>query len=304
MTYITQTFYPVFCGLKKYIDSLKQEFFNGYVVLDSGNQKSYLMLIDGEPHAYLTTIQDKSELKSISPRAFNKTAQQDCFVFSYRCAPQYITFFSKYHTAKPIYKNLTSKSISPANLIEKCRKGNFSGIIEGVGKSSKKKAIYFENGKILGVMNISTNDDIFHSKISEPVIYNELNGLLLNLFEFAKETNTIDTASGNRDSLITCYEEIFQFLETNAQVQDFASIWRINAQKLSQQYAFLDPFVAEFKYNDGKIDLWEEIDLKLAGKGIDALCESIAKTMRMPKDQIKEIKNKYKKVLSAYEIRT
>lgn len=292
-----------FLRFNRYVEMLEQEFFNGYVLLDTVSHKCYLMMLDGEPHAHLLKSQDKSEFKAIQPKEFDNLTKEDCFVMSFKCSPQYIEFLSRCHTAKMIYKNLEPENINPEHLIQKCKTGKFSGIIEANGTQAKKKRIYFDKGNMIGTMNIGSNDDMFSPDTSDEQIYESIGTLKLNLYEFAKQANTIESASGSRENLIQCYQEIMQLLEASAGAQDFSSIWRISAMELSKEFSFLDPFVAEFSYANQTIDLWEQVDLKQAAKGMDKLCESIAKTLRMPKDKIKDIKTNYKTVLSAYEIR-
>ncbi|MFH2093636.1 MAG: hypothetical protein ABIJ31_14855 [Pseudomonadota bacterium] len=292
-----------FLRFDPYINFLKHELFNGYVLGDLSDRQCYMMLVDGEPQVYFLKRSNQSTVQSIKPDEFETLIKNNCFIASYKGAPRYITFLSRCHTAKKIYNNLTSDSISPAKLIEKCQAGSFSGCIEANGGSEKKKFVYFDNGKIVGAMNVESNTDLFENQVNTKVLYGVLKNYSLNLYEFSKQMHTYDVVAGYRNSLIQCYQEILQLLEKNAMGQDFSSAWRICAMELSQKYSFMDPFVAEFVFENGKIDLWEEVDTKEAGNAMDELCESIAKKVSMPRDGIKEIKDKYIKILSAYEIR-
>lgn len=294
----------VFLRFDKYLQVLQQEFFNGYIDLDFGDKKCAVLLVDGDPQAILLCLPETSVPKSLTPGKLKELMTDDSFINSYKCSPGFVEFLTRTPTAKLIYDNLTSDKISPGKLIEKCKVGSFSGTIEAnTEKKSQKSYLYFDKGNIIGGLNIDFNDNKFTATPEDENVHKILEKSSANLYEFARQSSTVNDVSGARDSLIQCYEQIFKMLEENAVGQDFSSLWRINARKLSEKYSFLDPFVAEFSYENQKIDLWEEVDAKQAARGMDELCEILAKSLRMPKDGIKDIKDNYKKILVSYEVR-
>ncbi len=287
-----------FIRFEKYIEFLKNEFFNGMVQIENQQNRAFLFMIEGEVQTCCQKTADG--YKRINMMEFSSFLEADSFVSSYRCLPEQIEFFSKLHTAKLIYNDLSSDIINPVKLINRCKTDKFTGYIEADDGSRRSMYIYFLDGRILGAMNLNNREGKFEEKLTDSIIQNRIMNTTINLYKLGNQAHDLNE---DRKHLINCYEEILQILETKSGNRDFSSIWRKAALELSDKYVFLDPFAGEFNFENGKIDLWEKVNVKAFAHGAEELIGSIVKKAGVSEDDINSVKTKYINILGDYEIR-
>ncbi|MBF0573491.1 MAG: hypothetical protein HQK69_07000 [Desulfamplus sp.] len=232
-----------------------------------------------------------------------------------------------------ILDNLFFDSVEFDKFFNQIESKKITGFLQASKSGEPEKYIYFYSGKIFGYMNIKGKDGLFEKNLDKNQIQVALKNSIVKVYsilptsvtDMTKRHSIADNANNqldntktahnqnvtdesnndeNRLSVIECYEQIFELLETNTESAEFTSIWRMCALELSNKYIFLNPFAGEFNYDKGKIDLWEKIDLKIATNALDELINAIAKKANLPKDGIKAIKDNYLNILAAYEIRS
>lgn len=297
-TYYTNL-HSSFLIFDEFLEFLKNEILNGFVLIENNNKKAYMFMFEGEPLSCLTTTD--TGYKKISPIEFSSLPAKDSFVSTCRCFHEQVDFFSKAHTAKQVYNILSKDNIDPEKLINQCRTEKFTGYMETGDKVFKKKIyIYFYKGVILGSMNLNKTDCYFEKAPDNTSIRNKLLNIEMNLYQLSSDV--LDHAKKRR-SLINCFEKIFNGFETQCRNKDFSLVWRKCALELSDKFVFLDPFAGEFNYKNGKIDLWEKININIAAHGIDELIRLIAKRTGIPVHNITTLKNKYSTILADYEIK-
>lgn len=288
-----------FIIFEKYLDFLKNEFLNGFVMIEGNNQKAYMFMFEGEIQSCLCTA--KKGYRKISPIETASFLTADSFISTYRCFHEQVDFFSNAYTAKLVYNNLSSDIINPVKLMNRCQSDDFTGYIEASDAGSNKKIyIYFYNGAVLGTMNLASKDGYFENPVGNTVIQNRIMNTNINLYKLSPEVRDLEK---DRGLVIKCFEEIFNMLEASGKTRDFSSEWRKCALELSDTFVFLDPFAGEFNYKNHKIDVWEKINIKTAAHGMDALVRLIAKKTAVPDSNISAIKNNYLNILADYEIR-
>ncbi len=292
--------HPSFLVFDKFLLFLKNEYLNGFVLLEGSGKKAYLFMFEGETQACLVTS-DSSRYKKITPVDFSALLTPDTVVSTFRCRHEHVEFFTKAHTAKMVYNNLSSDIINPSKLIQRCCTDDFTGYIEAdTGRAGTKMYIYFYKGNILGTMNIGKKEGVFEPPLDDAVIQEKISNTSINLFKLSQDTRNPEK---DHAQLVRCFEEIFNMLEDRSGNRDFASIWRKCALDLSDKFVFLDPFAGEFSYAYRKIDIWEKINIKTAVHGMNELVNLIAKRMAVPESEIASIKNNYLGILADYEIR-
>ena len=298
-TYYTNL-HSSFLVFNKFLEFLKNEFLNGLVIIEDNNKKAYMFMFEGEIQSCLTTT--NTGYKKISPVEFSDLLTQDSYVSTCRCINEQIDFFSKAHTAKQVYTVLSKDNIDPAKLIDQCRTKKITGYMETGDKVLKNKIyIYFYKGVILGSMNLNNKDCYFEKAPDNTSIRDKILNTDIYLYKLSPD---VRDPARDRSSLIDCFEKIFNVLETQGKNKDFSLVWRKCASELSDKFVFLDPFADEFTYKNGKIDLWEKVNLNRAARGIDELTRLIAKKTDIPVDDIMTIKNKYSTILADYEIKS
>jgi len=283
----------------KFLEFLKNEFLNGFVLIEDNSKKAYMFMLEGEIQSCLNTT--NTGYKRIDPVEFSSLLTKNSFVSTCRCFHEQVDFFSKAHTAKRIYNLIAKDNIDPIKFISQYHTEKFTGYLETDEKVSRNKMyIYFYKGIILGTMNINNKDYHFEKTPDNTSIQNKIINTDINVYKLLPDVR--DPAKDRR-LLINCFEKIFNLLETQGNNKDFSLVWRKCALELSDKFVFLDPFAGEFNYKNGKIELWEKITLNTAAHGIDELIRLIAKRTAIPVINIMNIKNKYSNILADYEIK-
>ncbi|MEN8210420.1 MAG: hypothetical protein ABFR31_01770 [Thermodesulfobacteriota bacterium] len=297
-TYYTNL-HSSFLIFDKFLDSLKKEYFNGFILIESNNKKAYLFMFEGESKSCLCTTD--TGYKKINPVELTSLLVKNSFVSACWCVHEKVDFFSQAHTAKQVYSLPAKNSIDPEKLIAKCCQEKFTGYLETGSIIDREKIyIYFDEGNILGSMNVNKKDYYFETTPDKTSIQNKLLNIDIKLYKLSPDVR--DKEKDLR-SLLNCYGKIFKLLETQGKNRDFSSVWRKCALELSDKFIFLDPFAGEFTYKHGKIDLWEEVNINTAIRGIDELVHLIAGRTAIADNVIMTVKNRYLNLLAAYEIK-
>jgi len=297
-TYYTNL-HSSFLVFDKFLDFLKNEYLNGFILIEGNNKKAYMFMLEGETQSCLSTT--SAGYKKISPNEFASLPAKNPFVSACRCVHEQVDFFSQAHTAKHVYSIHAKNNIDPAKLMTKCSKGEFTGYLESSSTIARKKIyVYFDKGNILGSMNLNKKNYCFEATTDTKSIREKLLDTDINLYQFIPDVR--DKVKDLR-SLINCYGKIFKLLEVQNKSKDFSSIWRKCALELSDTYLFLDPFAGEFRYENGKIDVWEEVNINNAIHGIDELVHLIARRTAVADNVIMTVKDRYLNLLEAYELR-
>lgn len=288
-----------FLVFDKFLDFLKNEYLNGFILIEGNNKKAYMFMFEGETQSCLSTT--NAGYKKISPVEFTSLQAKNSFVSACRCVPEQVDFFSQIHTAKQVYSIQAKDNIDPEKLMTKCCKVEFTGYLESSITIAKEKIyIYFDNGNILGSMNLNKKKYCFETTLDTKSIREKLLNTDIKLYQLSPDVR--DKKKDLR-SLINCYGKIFKLLEVQDKSKDFSSLWRKCALELSDTYLFLDPFAGEFRYENGKIEMWGEVNVNNAIHGIDELVHLIARRTAIADNVIMTVKDRYLNLLEAYELR-
>ncbi|MBF0258185.1 MAG: hypothetical protein HQK62_04990 [Desulfamplus sp.] len=310
---------------------LQNQAFSGYLKLEDSHTQCFFFIKEGKDIASFC-ISDNS-FKEFNPSEIPSVLKNPFFISSYRAPNQAVDFFARCHNAKSIYENITFNSIVFDKFFSQIESKKITGFLQAAKNGDPKRYIYFYGGKIFGYMNIKGSDGVFEKNLDKSQIQTALKNSTMTVYLISASSagsvakkhshspvphtvskpkvsqyDTKAASSGtsgidSRNLVLKCYEEIFQMLEKDADLAEFTSIWRTAALELSNKYLFLNPFAGEFSYDNSKIDLWEEVDIKTAVHALDELSNAIAKKANIPKDGIKSIKDSYLNILVAYEIR-
>ncbi|MFP4168158.1 MAG: hypothetical protein ACLFSY_04830 [Desulfonatronovibrionaceae bacterium] len=287
-----------FIKFDKYVQFLKDDYFNGYIFLDDHKNKLYLFLLEGEIQNCLR--QTNAHFEKLNFMQAMDTVKDQSSISTYRCSAEQVDFFSKLHTMKALHQDLSSDIVNPDKLIKKCKAEKFNGIVE-INSGQDRFYLYFLQGVLLGSMS-QAKDNFFDQDTKENTLLQQIAGQsTINIFKISLQDQD---SPDNRARMIECFEKIFNALEKKAKGQDFNQCWRECALELGERYTFLDPFAEEFNYLNGQLDVWEKINSKTLARGLDELVHKISSRLKCPAETITDIKREYSKELADYEIGT
>ncbi len=283
-----------------YLAFLKNEFFNGFMLAENNDKKTYFFLFEGELQSAFSVSRNQKKIEIILTHDFSIT--KDCYISTYRCSHRYVDYFSRFQGTKLVYKDVSTDKISPEKLFDKFKKDRFAGFIEKHGTQSSPKGsyVYFDKGDIIGSLYIVKKDGIFEDGLNIDQAMEEITGSLFSIYTLGTQ---VRDQGKDRSLIINCFQTIFQRMETRTTPSHFSTMWRECAMELSNKYEFLDPLIGEFQYKAQQLHLHENINIKQAALGMNELVSHIAERLSISNDDIKKIKNNYSTILAAYEIR-
>ncbi len=189
----------------------------------------------------------------------------------YRIRTEDIYVWSTIPNAKRIYQDLSTEFTDLEGLVKKMGTEELTGFIEVmIGQSQEGGLIMFNNGQVCGgsyswgagdsmrgdkdlaklIQLTKERGGLFHvsrMQPSEPVA---------NEVEAELEAEELDQTPSLR--VLTAIEELMVIFERTAQAvksrdADFATLLNRKFVEKAEQYPFLDPFAAEFRYADKKV---------------------------------------------------
>lgn len=312
-----------FLMLPQYRAFLNQHAFSGYLYISNDSNEIYCFMKKGRDIG--SCVPSTSGLRSVSNTMDVIDGLGSYHLSSYRCPDGLVDYFSRLHNVEPLYQDISlDKMGALAGLMAQLENKKVTGYLESSKTDGLQKYIYYYNGKILGYLNVKSSEGLFEQGIDRAIVQAALLHSTVNVYRFVMHAGGVkrgkspsteieggtrqrysseQSADGNRNHVVLCYEKILTHLSEETRQGDFGAIWRNCAMELSAEYPFLNPFAGEFHYRDGKIDLWEKVETSVAALGLDALVNAVAKQSNLPKDGIKSLKNDFSDILIAYEIK-
>ena len=251
-------------------------------------------------------------------RLMDEASGHNYLVAIYHIPPEDVYFWSSMLSAEIVYDDLSTEFTDLQGLLRKLTAEKLTGFVNvTIGDGNEQGLVFISNGEIVGgsyswaeSQTGSVKDNI--DKLVEKT--KESGGLFqVSRIPLADKERSPADASGAAPSsgLVKMLEEfmgIFESLYTSqkAKAADFNSVLRKKFVEKAEQYAFLDPFAAEFEYAGRKIHFTGEAgDEELAMAVITSIRELAQEfgIEKQFKQHLGSWSGKYKKPLKKYDIR-
>lgn len=198
-------------------------------------------------------------------RLLDQQTEHNYLVEIYQIPPEEVYFWSSMPAAEIIYNDLTTEFTDLQGLLRKMTAEKLTGFIDvTIGDGSEQGLVFISNGEIVGGSfswgrhkTGAVKEDI--AKLVEKT---KTAGGLFQVSRIPLAERQRGRADAHRSApapeLLKMLEEfmtIFEGLYTSQKTKDsdFNSVIRKKFVENAEQYAFLDPFAAEFEYVDRKI---------------------------------------------------
>ncbi len=290
-----------FVDLNSFLQSLKEDDFDGYVQLSSWDHEGVLFLEAGE---IVNAIEETQGTRRVGEDAVENiilmSKQKDGRINVHRLAPEMVTILASTSTEEAIYKNLSTEFTSLDKLVEKLSKEKHSGYIDIVLTGDKGKGVVFlQEGEILEVaMSGAGNKTMYGKEILSKVIDDaqkigaSFNVYRAGLLERGAERTEI-AQTRDLQGAIEVIQEVMDIIEglvdgLTTQKGSFREGFKRAQVEKSEDYPFLDPFVAEFEYENGEIKFWGKVPLEEFLRGIkDCIDLTLEKApLKITKDEL------------------
>ncbi len=213
-------------------------------------------------------FQGKKARETLNQAAYN------FIVDVYQFELEQVYFWAQIPVAKNIYKNLNTKSNNFNKLLKKIAAEKFTGFSEVILNNKLGEGlIFFNDGEIIGgscalperQRNSSWQPDELLKMITE-------SGAVFSIFSlsFQNRGKTLSEQerqppepAGYRIDILKALEELihtFEGIIRKEKSYDSGVLIRKKIIDKSDKYDFLDPFVSEFSYKDGRINFTGSVD--------------------------------------------
>jgi hypothetical protein len=304
--------------------SLKSEDFSGYVKIGFLDYEAVLFMDSGD---IINAIEQSGDKKRFGQRAISsiisKAKEQDGMINVYQLSPEMVTVLASTLKREVLYKDLSTDFTSLQRLISKLGEASHTGYIEIALKSGRGTGvIFFQEGEPLETILTAEDGNLISGTNILTKIIEEAQGAgaVFNVYRANLPTSSdhmIEIGEGgDLGDLLRVLQDTISTIET---VVDglikkgiFSSELRRILVKKSNEYPFLDPFAAEFRYKDGKIVFTGKTDIHELTRGlgeclgltIEALSSQFSKKeiLHQMKGELDQIKADFGKEIKRFNL--
>ena len=292
-----------FIDLNSFLRSLKEDNFTGYIQITFWDYEGILFLEAGEiVNAFEEAEGSRRGGEEAVENIMLMSKQKDGRINVYRLIPEMVTILASTSMKEATYKDLSTEFTSLNKLIEKLGKEKHSGYIDIVLNDKKGRGIIlFQEGEIVEAAMASEKEGDIHGKEMLTTIIADVQriGATFNVYragllESGSERTGI-TQTLELQGVIEFMQEMLRQVEemvdglTNRKGSFRDDFKRAQVEK-SEDYPFLDPFIAEFEYENGEIKFSGKLTIKEFVSGIRDCIELTLERVRtgVSKDELYE----------------
>ncbi len=304
--------------------SLKSEDFSGYVKIGFLDYEAVLFMDSGD---IINAIEQIGDKKRFDQKAINsilsKAKEQDGIISVYQLSPEMVTVLASTLKREILYKDLSTDFTSLQRLINKLGEERHTGYIEIALKNGKGTGvIFFQEGEPIETILTAEDGNLISGMNLLNKILEEAQGagVVFNVYRANLSTSSDQITevreSGDLGNLLRVLQDTISTIET---VLDglikkgiFISELSRTLVKKSNEYPFLDPFAAEFRYKDGKIIFTGQTDIHELTRGlgeclgltIEALSYQFSKEeiLNKVKGELDQIKADFRKEIKKFNL--
>jgi hypothetical protein len=260
--------------------SLKSEGFSGYVKIGFLDYEAVLFMDSGD---VINAVEQIGDRKRFGQRAISniisKAKEQDGMINVYQLSPEMVTVLASTVKREILYKDLSTDFTSLQRLLGKLGEERHTGYIEIALRSGKGSGvIFFQEGEPIETILTENDGDLVSGTNLLNRVLEEAQGAgaVFNVYsaDLAASSDQMGEVGegGDLGDLLRVLGDTMSAIET---VVDglltkgvFGSELRRVLVKKSNEYPFLDPFAAEFRYKDGKIVFTGNTDIRELTRGL------------------------------------
>ena len=210
----------------------------------------------------------------------------------YRISQEEVYFWSSLPSAEIIYKDLSTDFTNLDGLIKKMSSEKLTGYIDvTIGDGIEGGLIFISNGEIIGGSYSwgGEKTDSSQSNLEILVDKTKKSGGIFNVSRISMKKDKVADESKEQVSdtnldILAMLEEFLGVFETVAPTgknkgAGFSSILKKKFVEKAEEYAFLDPFAAEFEYSDRKIKYSGQAGEKELANGVITSVKELAEEL-------------------------
>ena len=222
-------------------------------------------------------------------------------------APEIIYFWASVPAAESIYEAIDSQAMGFEKVTAKLKADSITGYMDiAINASDESAILFFSSGEIFGGSYSWQKDDFDTAERNLPFLIGkiETNGAI---FSFNKITlqpgrkRILRSTSkqpgglngiGAIESLLSNFE---QALGSQKRIKTgFHTLLRKKFVQKVERYSFLDPFAAEFEYQDGKIAFYGDATIEEIVRGVTESISELSEELGLKKQLLLQLEQWFK----------
>lgn len=233
--------------------------YEGVLLLDNGN------IVNAAQKAEGHNLSGQDAVKAVTEKAKEKDGSISVFVQT----GEMITMLSSMVISKAIYENLSTDFTSLEALIGKLESSSHTGYIEVNVEGDRQKAyIFLLDGRVIDALITAAGEEISGVKIISRILdLISASGATFSVFESAMEEalseSEVIKISYNMPQLLEAWGVVISAVEKPVDEHlgegEFLNTFKDKLIENADEFPFLDPFAAKFKYLDGQVTYSGEV---------------------------------------------
>jgi hypothetical protein len=233
--------------------------YDGVLLLDNGNIVNAVQEIAGN------VITGQDAVKSVT----NKAREKDGAVSVYHQKGEMITMLASVARSEVLYKNLSAEFTSLEALISKLQNEDHTGYIEVTFEAQDQKGyIFLLAGDVIeALLSARGGDTTKVAVLSQILALTTSMGAIFNVYKAAVEDalseSEVIKVSYNLPQLLEVWGAVIKAIESTVDEAlgqvEFLNTFKETLIAKADEYPFLDPFAAKFKYDNGTVSFTGEV---------------------------------------------
>jgi hypothetical protein len=292
------------------------------------------------------TFKDKASLvrgKEAIDLLFEEARSKKMEISIYEIAPERIAFWANVANAEDLYKDLSTEFTDLEGLIRKMVSDRLTGYIEVSFKGKEEAVLFLHNGQVVGSISAESRWQLVRTEEIQVKLIEKSRktGAILNVRRILMDQMPTDEVPRNGNAPIQNEEKTVQpgpapraaavdrdeekkplniremlqyllliydkFIAGNRKIQpDFDTLLKRKFMQKVEKYEFLDPFMEDFKYANGKIEYSGRVDDVRLATGIIECLNEIAEENEMQQwldKSLWPLRQKYVREIGALNIK-
>jgi hypothetical protein len=296
-----------FTQLDAMLGELKNNQFTGYVDVTGWEYEGILMLDTGN---VVGALEEAKGQRRTGPSAAESIAakgrEKDGAISVYRLPSDMIQLLMGATTSQAIYKDLSSDLTGLDKLVAKLQHEKHTGYIEiKIPKSESAATIFMREGTVLDCILTAKGETSTGANVLDQIILNALSeNALFTVYRadlaemYSNDANLAD--SFGRQSMLVLWQDVLKATEAAVDGATKGGTFNTTFKRAciaqASKYPFLDPFAAEFTYQNGVIKFDGQATIAQFNQG---LCDCFAQAIRDASVNAKNITAKLQPVSTA-----
>lgn len=233
--------------------------YEGVLLLDSGNIINAVQEISGN------VITGQDAVKSVT----NKAKEKDGAVSVYHQKGEMITMLASVARSEVLYENLSAEFTSLEALISKLQNEDHTGYIEVIFEAQDQQGyIFLLAGEVIEALLSARGGEATKVAVLNQILaLTTTMGAAFNVYKAAVEDalseSEVIKVSFNLPQLLEVWGAVIQAVESTVDgslgKSEFLNTFKETLIARADDYPFLDPFAAKFKYSDGIVTFTGEV---------------------------------------------